>query len=183
MLGNDPVTGLPVTAKISKIGPCVQLGDATSDKPRFASLKKGQSIYSITLNEALDLFRNSLPMKIGEYNGEEVIIGEGKYGPYIHYGTLYISIPRTKDPLSLTIEEAIAMIEEKKEASMPIHEWGDIKVLRSKYGAYIHTKEGNYRIAKGTNAEQLTEDDVKQIIAQSEPLSPGKRTFRRKSAK
>ena len=183
VLGNDPATGLPVIAKISKIGPCIQLGDAATDKPRFASLKKGQSIYSITLNEALELFRTSLPMTIGEYDGKEVIVGEGKYGPYVHYDNLYISIPRTKDPLTVKLEEAIAMIEEKKEATMPIHDWGDIKVLRSKYGAYIHTPEGNYRIAKSTDAEQLTEAEVKQIIAQSEPLTPGKRTFRRKSAK
>jgi DNA topoisomerase-1 len=183
VLGNDPATGLPVIAKISKIGPCIQLGDATTEKPRFASLKKGQSIYSITLNEALELFRTSLPMTIGEYDGKEVIVGEGKYGPYVHYDNLYISIPRTKDPLTVKLEEAIAMIEEKKEASMPIHDWGDIKVLRSKYGAYIHTPEGNYRIAKSTDAEQLTEAEVKRIIAQSEPLTPGKRTFRRKSAK
>jgi DNA topoisomerase-1 len=183
VLGNDPATGLPVIAKISKIGPCIQLGDATTEKPRFASLKKGQSIYSITLNEALELFRTSLPMTIGEYDGKEVIVGEGKYGPYVHYDNLYISIPRTKDPLTVKLEEAIAMIEEKKEASMPIHDWGDIKVLRSKYGAYIHTPEGNYRIAKSTDVEQLTEAEVKQIIAQSEPLTPGKRTFRRKSAK
>jgi DNA topoisomerase-1 len=135
VLGNDPATGLPVIAKISKIGPCIQLGDATTEKPRFASLKKGQSIYSITLNEALELFRTSLPMTIGEYDGKEVIVGEGKYGPYVHYDNLYISIPRTKDPLTVKLEEAIAMIEEKKEASMPIHDWGDIKVLRSKYGA------------------------------------------------
>jgi DNA topoisomerase-1 len=183
VLGNDPATGLPVIAKISKIGPCIQLGDATTEKPRFASLKKGQSIYSITLNEALELFRTSLPMTIGEYDGKEVIVGEGKYGPYVHYDNLYISIPRTKDPLTVKLEEAIAMIEEKKEASMPIHDWGDIKVLRSKYGAYIHTPEGNYRIAKSTDVEQLTEAEVKQIIAQSEPLTPGKRTFKRKSAK
>ncbi len=183
VLGNDPATGMPVIAKISKIGPCIQLGDAATEKPRFASLKKGQSIYSITLNEALELFRTSLPMTIGEYDGKEVIVGEGKYGPYVHYDNLYISIPRTKDPLTVKLEEAITMIEEKKEASMPIHDWGDIKVLRSKYGAYIHTPEGNYRIAKSTDAEQLTEAEVKQIIAQSEPLTPGKRTFRRKSAK
>jgi DNA topoisomerase-1 len=183
LVGNDPATGLPIIAKISKIGPCVQLGDASNEKPRFASLKKGQSIYSITLNEALELFRTSLPMTLGEYDGKEVIIGEGKYGPYVHYDNLYISIPRTKDPMSMKLEEAITMIEEKKEATTPIHAWGDIQVLRSKYGAYIHTPEGNYRLAKSTNAETLTEAEVKQIIAQSEPLTPGKRTFRRKSAK
>ena len=183
LLGNDPVTGQPVIAKISKIGPCVQMGDATGEKPKFASLKKGQSIYSITLNEALELFKTALPLNLGEYDGKEVIVGEGKYGPYIHYDTLYISIPRTKDPLTLTLEEAIPMIEEKKITSTPIHQWGDIQVLRNKYGVYIHTPEGNYRIAKGTDPKTLSETEVKQIIANSDPLTPSKRTFKRKNAK
>ena len=183
MLGNDPVSGEPVVAKISKIGPCVQIGDATNDKPRFASLKKGQSIYSITLSEALELFKNALPISLGEFEGKEVIVGEGKYGPYVHYDKLFISIPKGKDPLALKIDEAIALIREKQEATTPIHQWGEVQVLRSKYGAYIHTPEGNYRISKSTNAEAMTEADVRQIMAQSEPLKPGKRTFKRKSAK
>ena len=183
LLGNDPVSGQPIIAKISKIGPCVQMGNAASEKPRFASLKKGQSIYSITLNEALELFRNTLPLTLGEYNGREVTVGEGKYGPYVHYDKLFISIPRGKDPQTLKLDEAIALIEEKAQSSKPLHEWGEIQVLRSKYGAYIHTPQGNYRLPKSTNAEGLTEAEVRQIIAQSEPLIPGKRTFRRKSAK
>ena len=183
LLGNDPATGLPIIAKVSKIGPCVQLGDATSDKPKFASLKKGQSIYTITLNEALELFRNALPISLGEYEGKEIIVGEGKYGPYVHYDKLFISIPKGKDPLSLKQEEAIALIEEKQQSNTPLHEWGKVQVLRSKYGAYIHTPEGNYRLPKGTDGEALTEAEVKEIIAQSEPLKPGKHTFKRKSAK
>ena len=183
LLGQDPATGLPVIAKISKIGPCVQLGDAVHDKPKFASLKKGQSIYSITLNEALDLFKNSLPISLGEYEGKEVVIGEGKYGPYVHYDKLFISIPRGKDPLTMKMDDAIALINEKQQSATPIHEWGNIQVLHSKFGAYIHTPEGNYRLPKSTNAEALTEAEVKQIMAQSEPLKPGKRTFKRKSAK
>ena len=183
LLGEDPETGLPVIAKISKIGPCVQIGDSAKEKPKFASLKKGQSIYSITLNDALELFRNSLPLSLGEYEGKEVTVGEGKYGPYVHYDKLFISIPRGKDPMSLKLEEAIAMIEEKQQSATPIREWKDIQVLRSKYGAYIHTPQGNYRLPKSTDAEALTEADVRQIIAQSEPLKPGKRTFKRKSAK
>ena len=183
VLGKDPSTGEPVIAKISKIGPCIQIGDATADKPRFASLKKGQSIYSITLAEALELFKNALPLSLGEYEGKEVIVGEGKYGPYVHYDKLFISIPRGKDPMSVKLDEAIAMIREKQESTQPIHQWGEVQVLRSKYGAYIHTPEGNYRIPKGTNAEAMTEADVRQIMAQSEPLKPGKRTFKRKSAK
>ena len=183
LLGKDPATGQPITAKISKIGPCVQMGDASTDKPKFASLKKGQSIYTITLNEALELFRNALPISLGEYGGKEIIVGEGKYGPYIHYDKLYISIPKGKDPLALKQDEAIALINEKQQSSAPIHEWGDIQVLRSKFGAYIHTPEGNYRLAKSINADTVTEAEVRQIIAQTEPLKPGKRTFKRKSAK
>ena len=182
-IGNDPVTGQPITAKISKIGPCVQMGDASSDKPRFASLKKGQSIFSITLNEALELFRNSLPITLGEYEGKEVVVGEGKYGPYVHYDKLFISIPRGKDPMTMKMEEAIALINEKSQASTPLHEWGEVQVLRSKYGAYIHTPKGNYRLPKTTDATALTEAEVRQIIANSEPLTPGKRAFKRKSAK
>ena len=182
-LGNDPETGQPITAKISKIGPCVQMGDAADAKPRFASLKKNQSIYSITLAEALELFKTALPLTLGEYQGQEVVVGEGKYGPYVHYDKLFISIPKGKDPLTLTMDEAIALIEEKQISSTPIHQWGDVQVLNGRYGAYIHTSEGNYQLPKGTDPAALNEADVRDIIAKSEPIKPGKRTFRRKSAK
>ena len=183
LLGNDPVTGLPVVAKISKIGPCVQMGDATQDKPKFASLKKGQSIFSISLNEALELFKTALPMTLGEYNGQEVIVGEGKFGAYVRYDKSYISIPHGVDPLTLSLNEAIALIEQKKIESTPVHEWGDIQVLHGRYGDYIHTAEGNYQIPKGVQAESLTEAEVRDIMAKNEPIKPGKRTFRKKSVK
>lgn len=182
-LGNDPETGQPIYAKISKIGPCVQLGDATTEKPKFASLKKGQSVFSITLNDALELFRTALPMSLGEYEGKDVTVGEGKFGPYVHYENAYISIPRGKDPLSFTLDEAIELIEERKQTSIPIHQWGNIQVLNGRYGAYIHTPEGNYQLAKSKNPESLTEAEVQEIIAQSTPYKPGKRTFKAKSAK
>ena len=182
-LGNDPETGQPITAKISKIGPCVQMGDAADAKPRFASLKKNQSIYSITLAEALELFKTALPLTLGEYQGQEVVVGEGKYGPYVHYDKLFISIPKGKDPLTLTMDEAIELIEEKQISSTPIHQWGDVQVLNGRYGAYIHTPEGNYQLPKGTDPAALNEADVRDIIAKSEPIKPGKHTFRRKSAK
>ena len=183
LLGNDPVTGLPIIAKISKIGPCVQMGETTSEKPRFASLKKGQSIFSITLNEALELFKSAMPISLGEFEGNEVLVGEGKYGPYVHYKNSYISITRTKDPLSLTLDEAIQMIQDKQATSTPIHQWGNIQVLLGRYGAYIHTPEGNYQIPKGKTPESLTQQDVEQIMAQNEPIKPGKKPFRRKIAK
>ncbi len=182
-LGDDPETGLPITAKISKIGPCVQMGDATEAKPRFASLKKDQSIYSITLAEALELFQTALPVTLGEYKGCPVVIGEGKYGPYVHYDKLFISIPKGKEPLSVTMEDAIMMITEKQVTSTPVHQWGNVQVLNGRYGAYIHTPEGNYQIPKGTDIASITEDEVRAIMAKSEPIKPGKRTFKRKSAK
>ena len=183
LVGNDPVTGQPVIAKISKIGPCVQLGDAANDKPRFASLKKGQSIFSITLSEALELFKTALPYTLGEYNGKEVVVGEGKFGPYIHCGKLFISIPRGKDPLTITMEEAIQWIEQRKQSELPIHEWKGIQVLQGRYGAYIHTAKGNYQIPKGTDPLDITEVQAQEIIAQSEPLKPAKRFFKRKTTK
>ena len=183
VLGNDPVTGQPVIAKISKIGPCVQLGDSTDAKPKFASLKKGQSIFSITLSEALDLFKTALPYSLGEYEGKEVVVGEGKYGPYVHYNGAYISIPHGVDPLKITMTEAAALIVQKKQAETPIAQWGDIQVLNGRYGAYIHTPEGNYQIPKGKTAETLSEAEVREIMAKNEPIKPGKHTFRKKSAK
>ncbi len=183
LVGNDPETGLPIIAKISKIGPCVQMGDSADAKPRFASLKKNQSIYTITLSEALDLFKNALPITLGEYEGKPVIIGEGKYGPYIHYDKLFISIPKGKDPLTVKMDEAIALITEKQQSATPIHQWGEVQVLNGKYGAYIHTAEGNYQIPKHTDPQTLTEEQVREIMAKTEPIKPGKRTFKRKSAK
>lgn len=183
LLGNDPETGEPVLAKISKIGPCVQLGDAAVAKPRFASLKKNQSIFSITLAEALDLFKTAMPLTLGEHEGKPVVIGEGKYGPYVYYDKLFISIPKGKDPLTITMDEALEMIAEKQTVSIPIHEWGTTQVLNGRYGAYIHTPEGNYQLPKDTDPKTLTETEVQAIIAKSEPNKPGKRVFRRKSAK
>ena len=182
-LGKDPATGQTIYAKISKIGPCVQMGDATDAKPRFASLKKGQSIFTITLNEALELFRTALPLTLGEYEGKEVVISEGKYGPYVHYGKDFISIPRGKDPLAMTMDEAIALIEQKVQSSMPLHVWGDIQVLRGRYGVYIRTAEGNYQLPKNIDPNTLTEDEARAIIAKSAPVSSKKRTFYKKSTK
>jgi len=183
LLGNDPATGLPIYAKISKIGPCVQLGEVKDGKPRFASLKKGQSIFSITLNEALELFKTSLPLTLGEYEGKEVIIGEGKFGPYVHHNKSFVSIPKGKDPLTITLDEAIELIKQRQQTETPIHQWGDIQVLNGRYGAYIHTPEGNFQLSKSTDLQSLTEDDVRAIIEKNEAIQPGKRPFRRKSAK
>ena len=183
LVGTDPATGQPVYAKISKMGPCVQLGEVKNGKPRFASLKKGQSVFSITLNEALELFKTALPITLGEIDGKEVIVGEGKFGPYVRHNKSFVSIPKGTDPLTLTLEDAMTLIRQKQEADKPIHQWGDIAVLKGRYGAYIRTPQGNYQIAKTVDPESLTEEQVREIMAKNEPLRPAKTGFRRKSAK
>ncbi|MDY2943332.1 MAG: type I DNA topoisomerase [Paludibacteraceae bacterium] len=182
-LGTDPETGEPVVAKISKMGPCIQIGGADSEKVRFASLKKGQSIFTITLDEALDLFHNALPYTLGELDGEEVVVGEGKFGPYIRHKGAFVSIPKGTDPLTITLDEAQALIEKKAQAQEPIHVYGEIEVLNGRFGPYIKANGNNYKIPKGQDAQALTEEDCREIIASSAPTSGGKRAFSRKKAK
>lgn len=182
-LGIDPETGEPVVAKISKMGPCIQIGSADSENLRFASLKKGQSIFTITLDEALDLFHTALPYTLGELEGEEVVVGEGKYGPYIRHKGAFVSIPKGTDPLTITLDEAQALIEKKAQAQEPIHVFGEIEVLNGRFGPYIKANGNNYKIPKGQDAQTLTEEDCREIIANSAPSSGGKRAFSRKKAK
>ena len=182
-LGTDPETGEPVVAKISKMGPCIQIGSADSENLRFASLKKGQSIFTITLDEALDLFHTALPYTLGELDGEEVVVGEGKYGPYIRHKGAFVSIPKGTDPLTITLDEAQALMEKKAQAQEPIHVFGEIEVLNGRFGPYIKANGNNYKIPKGQDAQALTEEDCREIIANSAPSSGGKRAFSRKKAK
>lgn len=180
LIGNHPVSGEPVLARISKNGPCVQLGNSDTEKPRFASLQKGQSIFTLTLEEALALFSTALPRTLGSWQGEELTIGEGKYGPYIRYAGAFTSLPKKYDPYTITMDEAIAILQEKKQAGEPIHVFGDMQVLQGKYGAYIKTPQGNYRLPKTTDVQSLTEADCKAVISSSEPTSAKPRFTRKK---
>lgn len=182
-LGKDPESGEPVFAKISKMGPCIQIGDSDSEHLRFASLKKGQSVFTITLEEALDLFRTALPYVLGELDGEEVVVGEGKFGPYLRHKGTFVSIPKGTDPLAITLGEAQTLIEKKAQQQEPIHVYGDIEVLNGRFGPYIKANGSNYKIPKGKDAQTLTEADCREIIANSAPTSGGKRSFSRKKAK
>ena len=174
MLGTDPATGLPVLAKITKLGPCVQLGDADDEKPKFASLQRGQSIYTITLEQALELFHNALPYTLGQLDGEDIVIGEGKYGPYFRHKGQFVSIPKSIDPHNITMEQVQQLLAEQEQKQEPIRTFGDIQILHGRYGAYIKAPEGNFRIPKSVKVETLTENDVKKMI-----LTP----FPRKSKK
>ncbi len=185
-LGFDPVSGLPVIAKITRLGPCVQLGDSDDEKPKFASLKRGQSIYTISLAEALELFQNALPYTLGQLDGEDVVIGEGKFGPYCRYKGSFVSIPKSIDPRTITMEQVQQFLAEKEQKQEPLLSFGDIQVLQGRYGgAYIKTPQGNYRLPKNLKVETLTEEMVQKYI--SEEKSTGataqKSTFRRKKSK
>ena len=179
-LGVDPTTGEPVFARISKNGPCVQLGNSDTEKPRFVSMPKGISLFTITLEQALSLFQNALPLTLGEYQGQEVVIGEGKYGPYIRYNGSFTSLPKNTDPYSVTLDQAIQLLEQKQQQEEPIHVFGDIQVLNGRYGAYIKTPQGNYKLPRGVETATLTAEACQEIIAKSEPTSAAKRKFKSK---
>lgn len=184
ILGTDPKTGLPVSAKITRTGPCVQLGATESnDKPRFASIPQGKSIYTITLDEALALFEHNLPYTLGEIDGKEVVVGTAKYGPYLRIDNEFVSIPKNIDPLNITLDEAETLIRQHKQLQEPIHVFGDIQVLHGRFGAYIRQGDANYKLPKGTDAEHLTEERCREIIAAApaEAAQQHKRFVRKKA--
>ena len=180
-LGNDPSDGEPIVAKFGQYGPYIQKGEG--DKKQYAHLAPGQLIESITLEDAVKLFL--LPKTVGQYNGVDVIATKGRFGPYLKYGDKNVSLPRGTDPLSVTLDECIAVIEgaaAKANANPVMAEFSDsgIQVINGKYGPYLKQDGKNYKIPKGTDAATLTEEMCKEIIGTSEPT---KRTARRRFTK
>ena len=182
-LGIDPKTGEEVFVRITKNGPCVQIGTTEGDKPRFASLQKGQSLFTITLEDALQLFDQALPITLGEHNGDEVIVADGKYGPYVRIGQTFASLPKGADPFSMTLDSAVELIEQKQNAALPIHDWDDIKVMRGRYGAYIKQGENNYRIPRTTDVEHMTRQDALALIQAAPAEGETKKRFARRRSK
>ena len=182
LLGNDPATGQPVTVKIGRFGPLVQVGGNDGDeKPRFASLQKGQSVETITLEEALKLFKTS--RSLGEYEGEAVSVGSGRFGPYIKHSGKFISIPKDMDATAVTLDDAIALIEAKRteERNKIVKEFAedaDVRILNGRYGVSTSAGGSNYKIPK-TVAEPsaLTLEQCREIIAAQD--SKPRRTTRR----
>ena len=183
VIGNHPETGEVVVARITKNGPCVQIGDSDDQKPRFASLQKGQSIFTITLEEALSLFETAFPYTLTQWNGKDVVIGEGKYGPYVRYEKSFVSIPKSIDPHAITPEQAIELLEKQQQQQLPIHIFGDIQVLNGKYGAYIKTAEGNYKIPRSIDVQTLTQKQCLEIIAATNTAAKPKKTFTKRHTK
>ncbi|MDD6210467.1 MAG: type I DNA topoisomerase [Bacteroidales bacterium] len=171
VLGTDPKTGRQVSVKIGRFGPLVQIGQSTDEeKPVFASLMKEQSIETISLEEALELFK--LPKSLGEYNGENISVGSGRFGPFVKMGKMYASLPKESNLMEVTLEQAIELIEDKirKEKEKVIKRFGEndpIEVLRGRFGPYITYKGNNYKIPKGTDPESLTQEACEKIIAEA----------------
>ncbi len=172
ILGNDPETGHVVKARIGRYGPMVEIEGNEGEKSRFASLKRGQLIESITLEEALELF--ALPRLLGKLDGEDLCVGIGKYGAYIRYGKSFASLGKTDDPYTVTYERALQIIEEHKAAlaaaNTPLktfEEDKDMIIKNGRYGAYIAYKGKNYRIPRGSKPEDMTFEMCQKIVTTS----------------
>lgn len=169
-LGIDPRTKKPVCVKIGRFGPLVQIGTADdNEKPLFAQMPKDKSIETITLEEALELFK--LPRSVGEYEGAQVNIGAGRFGPYVSFKGSYVSIPKTTDPLEITLEEAVRLINESRSQEEKRHlrkfeQDPDIEVMNGRFGPYIAYKGKNYRLPKAMHekAAELTYEECMKVI-------------------
>ena len=176
-LGIDPATGKPVSVKIGRYGPLVQLGSTDdADKPRFASLQKDQSVATITLEEAVKLF--DMPRTLGDFEGHEIQVAIGRFGPYVKHNGKFVSIPNEMSPYSITLAEAIQLILDKraseaKKVLKTFDEDPELQILNGRFGAYISYQKKNYKIPKKMNAESLTLDDCRAIVADEANASKG----------
>ena len=184
VLGMDPKSGRPVSVKIGRFGPVVQVGLASdTEKPRFAQLQKGQSIDTITLDEALELFAR--PRTLGEYEGEIVGVNVGRFGPYVQLGKQYVSLPAGTDPMTLTLEEGVELIEKKRQFEQQrqiktFAENPDVEILNGRYGPYIAMGGKNYKIPTGTDPASL---DLAACMAIIEKAAEKSATPRRRKSK
>lgn len=173
LLGVDPKSGKNVYAKIGRFGPVAQIGEIADeqDKPRYAAMKKDQLIQSITLEEALDLF--ALPRNIGTFEDKDVVIGVGRFGPYVRHDGKFVSLDKTDNPYTIELERAVELVENKRAkdilAKTPIQsfEASDITILVGRYGPYIACNGKNYRIPKGGDPQTISEKECLEIISKS----------------
>ena len=184
-LGIDPASGKPVSVRLGRYGPYAAIGSTAEDaeeKPRFASLRPGQSMHTITLEEAIDLFR--LPRMLGESNGEEVSVGIGRFGPFAKRGSTYASLKKEDDPYTIELERAVFLIEEKEEIArnriIKEFEGSDIQVLNGRFGPYISDGRLNGKIPKDREPASLTLEEVVQLL--EETGKPARGRFGKKTA-
>ncbi len=189
-LGIDPKSGKPVFVKIGRFGPVAQIGESNAEKdnekPQFATLLKGQSIETITLEEALKLFE--LPRTVGEYEGKVVVAAIGRFGPFIRHDGKFVSIPKDKNPISITLEEAIELIQQKREKDenrfiKKFEEDPELEILNGRYGPYIAYKGKNYRIPKtGYTPAEMTLADCMKLVSEADQKPVTKKRVTRKKA-
>ena len=185
ILGVQPSTGLQVSVSIGRYGPMAQLGTAEdAEKPRFASLQKGQSLETITLEEALALF--DLPKNIGEYEGEVMTVAVGRFGPYVRHAGKFYSLPKDTDPLSCTAEQAIEIIREKRESEeksllKSFAEDADLSIRTGRFGPYLKYKTDNYKLPKDVDPTSMSYDDCMKLIAET-PVKTARKGAARKSS-
>lgn len=187
VLGTDPQSGKPVSVKIGRFGPVVQIGESTDEeKPRFASLRKEQSVFDITLEEALKLFE--LPRTLGEFEDAEVSVAVGRFGPYIKHAGKFVSLPKDISPMEVNLEQAVELIKAKREADSKkivktFPDDSDMQILNGRYGVYISYKKSNYKIPKTVEKpEELTLDDCKKIVEEQD-AAPRRSSARRTAAR
>ena len=164
-LGVDPISGKPVIARMGRYGPMVQMGVSDEEeKPHFAPLKRDQSIETITFEEALDLFK--LPLTLGEYEGEQVYVNVGRFGPYVKFGEQFISIPKGEDPLEIDMDRAIELIKEKQKADAPIAMFDGKPVTKGKgrFGPYIKWNEMFINVPRRFNHDNLSQADINELV-------------------
>lgn len=172
LLGVDPVSGKNVYARVGRFGPMVQLGEAiegSDEKPKFASLQSGQLVATIELEQALSLF--ALPRTLGQFEGKDVVIGIGRFGAYVRHNGTFTSLKKgVDDPYSVTLDRAVDLINEKRQAELSKHiaTYGDIQIINGRYGPYISYKDFNYKIPKSTDAAKLTEEECVALIAEAD---------------
>jgi DNA topoisomerase-1 len=186
-LGVDPKSGNKVIVRMGKFGPIAQIGEmeeGSEEKPKYAGLRKGQSIQNISLEDALELFK--LPRTLGELEEKPVKANIGRFGPYIQNGSLFVSIPKEEDPMDITFDRALELIADKKKADAEKfinsfeHEDGEIQVLNGRWGPYIKQGRKNYKIPKEVEAKDLAFDEVIHIM-QNQPKKGGKRKVSKKT--
>lgn len=174
VLGSDPSSGQPVSVKIGRFGPIAQIGETTGGeenaKPRFASLRPGQRIETISLEEALELFK--MPRELGEFENHKVTVGIGRFGPFVRHLNLFISIPKSDDPYSVTLERCIELIRAKRDKAAQsllrtFKEDDALKILKGRWGAYISYNKDNYKIPRGLKVESITFEECRNIIRES----------------
>jgi len=184
VLGVDPKSGRKLTVKIGRFGPVAQIGTAEEEeKPVFASLRKEQSLESITIEEALELFK--LPRQIGTFEEKEMVVAVGRFGPYIRHDGSFYSLPKTEDPMTVTAEKAIEIIGEKREAEKnklicALGEKGEYQVLNGRFGPYFTFEKNNYKIPKSIDPKTLTAEKCQELVAQQGTTPAKKKGFAKK---